>query len=104
MSSLIPAETNGWVSDIAFESNYPYSLHPTAVDDSINVRDYYHNYPNNGVRLTYAGGSYKETASYNGPFAFYVYWDLAFTDSVLGSSGYITSNSNQWLYKRGGWL
>ena len=87
MSSQVPSGYGGSLSDIAFESNYPYSLHPTAVDGSIDVGDTAE-YDYRGI-VVYAGGSYSRPLSYNGPLAFLAYYELLYDDTDLGSSGYI---------------
>ena len=84
MSSQVPTTTGG-ISDIAFESGYPYSLHPTATNGSINVGDrcYSSTYE---VSITATGGSYDLDADC-GSLAFRVSNSLDNRQGYLGSSG-----------------
>ena len=84
MSSQVPTANGGWISDIAFESNYPYSLHPTAVNDSINVGDYY--WFTSGVTITDVGGAYSY-GDFNGAFAIGINLAFTFSRDDFGSSG-----------------
>ena len=57
MSSQVPAGSNeSWTSDIAFESNYPYSLHPIAENDQydLNFGGYFET--NTRGQLLFPGG------------------------------------------------
>ena len=87
MTSQVPTTNNTYISDIAFDSNYPYSIHPTATNDSINVGDIY--WYNSGVTLSFAGGCYDYIAEACGPLAFDVNSALTNTYIFLGSSGYL---------------
>ena len=84
MSSQVPTTSEAWISDIAFESSYPYSLHPTETNGDINVGDYY--WYDSEVDIARAGGCYLDD-NYGGPFAFVVRHDLSVYHEWLGSSG-----------------
>ena len=85
MSSQVPTTSQQYISDIAFESSYPYSLHPTETGGSIDVGDYY--WYGNGVRLQCTSGGYRYD-TYCGPLLFGVDELLTTSRDDTGSSGY----------------
>ena len=96
MSSQVPATTREYISDIAFETSHPYSLHPTATDEYINVGDRY--WYASGLRLTYIGGAYSYQTSC-GPLSFGVDMSFEISDIRIGSSTPIHKYIIYYFYK-----